>query len=291
MKDSRIREIRSRIRTLLIFYVPCIVVLAILCLLIYGTSNYYAAAYPYANISSLPRNSTTVLLSIFNGYTEKVPLMGNQSTIVQSISSIRQDAEQSAGSTISELVLAFITLMLFSFLSLILDWKSKLGTPADRKRHLLPAIFLFALVASQYVTFSADLLRHVTPSGISLFFVDSLLIVVWYGTADELLLVRISKRAASLPHADNPILLGPGQMKFIKALTMILPIALILFTLTLLQNLGLFAYNQSFMATYFAHFSGLVEFVVMFAVLFYYQEILSLISKTRGSGSRPRRAS
>lgn len=150
MEKSELKEKRKRIKTLLTFYAPCLVVLAILCAMIYFTSNYYATSYPYSNVSALPHNLTTVLLSMFNGYTEKVPFNENRSAVIQGINSTRQDADQSVNGTIQELALAFVTVMLFSVFGLLLGKPSRHRRTENNRRYFLPAIFLLALIVSQY---------------------------------------------------------------------------------------------------------------------------------------------
>lgn len=96
------QAVRARMKHLAIFYIPFLVSIAVLCVLISGSSSYYASAYPYNTIVSLPHTGTTFLLSVFNGYSEKVPINANQTAILQGIGSIRNNAASSITSTIGE---------------------------------------------------------------------------------------------------------------------------------------------------------------------------------------------
>ena len=271
MVNSPVKEMRARAKKLLILSIPCAAVLVFLCFMIYSVSNYYATAYPYNTIGTLPNNPTTRALSIFNGYTEKVTTGINQTAILQSIDSIRNSEEMSVNSTIEDLVLAFLTVLLFGFLSIVLDRNVKAGQ--SKMTHLLPVIFLVALMESQYVMVIDKFLAHGTISGISLFFVDSLLTIIWFGVAIEALLGKYIK------------VMGPRLSKrsinFIKIAMILWPLILFLFLLLFLENIGLLAYNQNFLSTYLVHSIGLLGFVLLFAALFYYND-LHILERLRG---------
>lgn len=276
MQNLKLVDVKARIKSLLLFYIPCLVVLVIVCLAIYDTSNYYAAAYPYSNITALPHNSTTTLLSIFNGYSEKVPFNGNQTTIMQRLSAIKQEAETSVNATIEELGLAFIVLFLFSLLYVFLDRSQ------NKKPYLLPIIFLFVLLVSQYIAFADYFLVHKTVSGISLFFVDSLATIIWFGIVSELLLAKFIKNINNLPRVKKPAQLSRSNIA-LKVLMVLWPVILIAITFTLFQNLGLLAYNGSFLSTYIAHSLGLFSFIFLFGWIFYLKETLAIIRRIGGS--------
>ena len=239
---------------MLVFYLACLAVLAFACIFMYRTTNYYAVAYPYSSITALPHNSTTVMLSVFNGYSEKVPQNAN----LTNISGVRKDAMQGVTSTVEELLLAFVTLMMFSIFSVILKKREGVGANPSKRLYFLPVIFLVALLVSQYLIAFSFVLQHKTSSGISFFFVDSLVTIIWFGILDELLLYQYAKKVSS-------------AIAF-KVLGVLWPLTLILITAMLLQNLGLLAYNAGFAATYAVHFEGIIEFAIMFGVLFCYKD-------------------
>lgn len=241
-------------KTMMVFYLACLAVLAFVCIFMYRTTNYYAVAYPYSSITALPHNSTTVILSVFNGYSERVPQNAN----LTNIGSVRQGALQGVTSTIEELLLAFVTLMMFSVFSVILKKRREVDANQSKRLYFIPVIFLVALLVSQYLIAFAFVLQHKTSSGISFFFVDSLATIIWFGILDELFLYQYIKKASS-------------AIAF-KVLGVLWPPTLILITVMLLQNLGLLAYNAGFAATYIVHFEGIVEFAIVFGALFYYKD-------------------
>jgi hypothetical protein len=58
-----------------------------------------------------------------------------------------------------------------------------------------------------------------------------------------------------------------------------------------LQNVGLFAYNSGFLSTYYAHLSGLYEFAIMLAIVYYWDAMLAAVRKVLnrdGEAPRPR---
>jgi hypothetical protein len=271
----QLEEMRGRMKTLLAFYLVCLAVLAFVCVLMYHTTSYYAAAYPYSNITALPRNFTTLALSMLNGYTEKVPANANLTTITGSISSIRHNAETSVSSTIIELALAMTMMMFFGILGAITDGKAE-KAGSSRKSYYLPAMFLASLLLSQYAIVAGVSLRHGTLSGTSLFFIDALAMVIWFGILAELRMFRFLEPAARLPMAFG------GLRNAVKVLIVALPVILVLITLQLTVNLGLFSYIPSFAGTYVAHTAGLFGFILMFTLLFYRDRLPSFVS----SGSR-----
>lgn len=169
-------------------------------------------------------------------------------------------------------------MFLFSLLQVILTEEQEPKAWKGRRPYLLPAIFLLALLISQYATFSAIALAHKTPSGISLFFVDSLLTAIWFGVGVEVLLFRFVRAMAHVPNPANPAKLA-GSIKALKALMIAWPILLLFIVPALLENVGLFAYNSSFESTYFAHSQGLWAFAFIFVALFYNPNIVSAIRR------------
>lgn len=278
-------EMRARIRLFLAVHAACLAVLVAACAVMYATSGYYASAYPYKNFTALPRNSTTFLLSIFNGYSEKVPLGANLSAIAAGIGGIRGAATASVNGTIWELILAFATLALFGLLSIILEGRAKAGARRDSKPYRLPVIFVAILVLSQYALSSQVWLRGHTISGISLFFVDALATVIFFGSLDERLMYRFMKRLKGIKSRSGTDF--GRAAKAMKVLMALWPPVLLLITLLLLTNLGLFSYNQSFLHTYLAHSAGLYEFAALFALVLYMDEFYSLIKRLTGSVRKP----
>jgi hypothetical protein len=264
----QLEEMRGRMKTLLAFYLVCLAVLAFVCVLMYHTTSYYAAAYPYSNITALSHNSTTVMLSVFNGYSEKVPQGANLTYIMQNVGSIRREATQAVTETIEELLLAFATLMLFSVFGVILEKRIGARKYRSKKPYLLPVIFLVALLVSQYMISFAFVFWNKTDSGISFFFVDSLAVIIWFGILDEVLMWRYAKKVTSA--------------KAVKFLMVIWPPMLVLIVFWLLENLGLFAYNASFAATYLVHSLGIIEFTILFALLYFQGWLTAIIRRIRG---------
>ena len=261
-----------QLKTVLLSFIVCAFVFAFIIILIYHTTAFYATAYPCSNITQLPRNATTFVLSMFNGYTEKVPSNANLTYIKQNIVSIRQEASSSVYMTSDELALAFVLLMFFSIFSALFGKSAR-----DRKPWLLPIIFLLSLMLSQYEIFLTRFLEGASASGISLFFVDSLVVIIWFGVLDERLLVRHVRGTSTTPYLKR------RHIKIsMLLLTFLLPVFVVLLTLSMLTNLGLLSYTRAFMSSYFAHISGLVEFIIIFCLLFYAGELVVLIKKTRG---------
>jgi hypothetical protein len=276
----QLEEMRARMKTLLVFYLACLAVLAFVCILMYRTTSYYATAYPYSNITALPHNSTTMMLSVFNGYSEKVPQGANLTYIMQNVGGIRKGAMQAVAATIEELLLAFATLMLFSVFSVILEERVKTGAYQSKKLYLLPVIFLIALLVSQYVVSFMFVIEHKTGSGISFFFVDSLAVIIWFGILDEFLMRGYARKATTA--------------KAVKFLMVIWPLMLVLIVVWLLECLGLFAYNASFAMTYFVHSLGLLEFTILFALLYFWGLLTEVVRKVCGlrrEAPMPRRTS
>lgn len=276
---SDIIKMRRQLKTVLLSYLLCGIVLLTLILLLHFTTSYYASSYPYSNITQLQHNTTTVALSVFNGYTEKVPSKANQTTIMQNIAGIRQEASTSVNGTIEELALAFILLLFFSIFSVVFGGKERNSS----KLYLLPVIFMLALIMSQYALVLVAFIKGGSVSGISLFFVDSLAVIIWFGVLDEWLLIKAARRKKDAPGYITLDSLTRSTMVF---LAVVLPLAVAYLTLLLLTNLGFFAYNSSFVGSYFAHSSGLLEFVIIFGFLFYYRELVAAIGKMRGRRAR-----
>lgn len=139
-------------------------VLVLVSLLMLCTTSFYAAYYPHDNVTLLPQNYTTVSLSIFNSYTEKVANSASNST--QAL----QSANSETQSTIFYLTLAFFMVGIYYYLL-------KRATGKDNWR--LPAWFIVSLIVSQYLFFVvAYMEKKVMPSGTSLFFVDSLITII-----------------------------------------------------------------------------------------------------------------
>ena len=274
--SSDILKMRMRLKTVLLSYFLCAVVLGILILLMHYSSSFYASSYPYTNFTQLPRNATTFLLSMFNGYTEKVPLSGNLSAIMQNIKSVEQAANTNVNTTVEELALAFILLLFFSIFSAIFGgdemWSNRL--------YLLPAIFLVSLMASQYLVFLVAFLKGGTISGISLFFMDSLAITIWFGVLDERLLIRSIKRIKS---KSGPIALGSITKLTMNFLVAVLPLAIVSLTLLFLLNLGIISHNSSIAGTYHVHAFGVLEFLVLFGLLYV---LTALVGRMLGDRAR-----
>ncbi len=198
---------------------------------------------------------------------------------MQGINNTRQTAWSSTTTTIEEMVMALLVLFLFSLFSIILK-----GT-TDKKPYHLPYVFLFALLGSQYLLFGEALLRHITPSGISLFFVDSLLTMICFGLFVELQVIAFIRKVGSLDHVKSPKGLGASKGIF-TVFAVIWPVMLFFISISLLENIGLLWFNSSFADSYLVHLGGLVEFVLIFAYVFYYKDILIAIRKISNAVAR-----
>jgi hypothetical protein len=79
-----------------------IIAIVVIIAAMYLVTGFYENSYPYNTIAQLPRNNTTFLLNIFNGYTEKVPSTANLSTIMNQINTIRQSATDNVNNAVED---------------------------------------------------------------------------------------------------------------------------------------------------------------------------------------------
>lgn len=211
----------------------------LLALMVMSVSWYYAAYYPTTNVTALPRTSISgLLVTIFNGYTEKV-------SAGSSLSSIRAAAQENVADTIVSLVLAIALMMAYLTQRRLADPKWKLR---------LLGMFLLALVSSQYFIAGYQLYTlGYYATGTSFFQVDSAFIVILFS-----IVIGVKSYSRLLKERQLQISI------LLIALILVLALLTIGFGAALIENLGYLMYNPAFAGTYNLHAIGLISFAWFF---------------------------
>ena len=250
-----------------------ITALVVIIAAMYLVTGFYENSYPYNTIAQLPRNYTTFLLNIFNGYTEKVPPTANLSTIMNQIDKIRQSATDNVNNAVEVLVLAFVLAIFYP----LVKENSRISLSKTKSPSGLITVFLFSLLASQYFVSLIFYLKGYSESGVSLFVADSTAVAICFSI---FYLIKIIGRIKEIsPNKITKELFE--SIILISILIAILILILVATTESLFTNLGLISYNSDFKGIYFVHFYGLFVFIMVFGLAFYFKKILNTIKNTR----------
>lgn len=233
--------------------------LAALCFVLYNSTLFYSAYYPYSTIIGLPRGSATIFIgSIFNGYSEQV----QSAPAGESPYSIKNAAFFYTDATIKDLALAYFAILL-SMALYVASNPHDTRSSAFKSVRFLPLTFLLALLISQYLIVLLFLVFNIAVSGISLFTVDSFVVLIAFVAYDMLLITRLMQRARAAQ--------GPSSFRTIKkywlpirALQVLLPFMLVYPIFNLILYLGAIGYRGSFLGTYAVHLLGIFAFSIIF---------------------------
>lgn len=238
-------------------------------------SNYYATSYPMTNVTDLPRNSISGLfINIFNGYAERV-------SAGESLTSIRASANGNLEGAAIAMAVALAVLIAYLF---------QKGSDASLKsKWNLLGSFIGMLLLSQYIiTGYLFATKGWYSTGVSFFFVDSILVISVFCIANVLLSYR-----KLLMEKDRRKMLMKLGMWVLIALLIIYPMFAV-FGGLLLQNLGYYQYNPVFAPTYALHKAGLFMFAWLFLwswISLEHRKWLSSkywLSRFRGARATPR---
>lgn len=250
-------------------YLAAFVFSIVLCLTMFATTTFYSLYYSSSSIIMLQRNLPTIVLSIFNGYSENVPPMVSSATIP----SIQGVSLHFVGIVVFEILLATFVIIIFDILyrnyGLAKDARIK-----HPNRELFLSFFL-ALLISQYMEVSFYFLsKGVAYSGISLFEVDSTVTSLVFLSLTAIIVMSRAIRISILKrpkhtawHAIQAVAFVV-YILFVESATISFLLPALDVTLTPTQFGGLS------IASYGAHWSALVLFSMFFVMFYAYFKLI-----------------
>lgn len=216
----------------------------VICLLLFSVSYFYAYQFTYQY--NTPRNSASLLINMFNAYTEELNL--NNPAVTQA------DFYYNMQDAVLFLVFALTSLFVFENFSRMITKNNEIFAPERR----IVIFFMLALILSQYFTAFVELfVFHEWGTGISLLVVGSSVVTIVFTIINFIYLLLF----LTTPNRRS-VLLDFVEAIILSIITVILLIFFITSSNLLMQALGTTLGGE--------HLGHQIELVVMlvFVLLF-----------------------
>lgn len=237
-------------------YVQFLLLAVIFAAIISATTSFYSLHYPVLQFSSLPRNSSTFALNIYDAYNGQIPPGATLTQIDDNFLTIQQNGATSANVTIFLLILATLVIIQYNIVSKALNIFNKKVKSIEKRNDVLAGMlslyFINALLFSQYLISWIYTNSASSYIGVTLFQLDSAATILFF----SILAVRAVARKSKLAGGQK---LFFGIMNLVP---MVVALYLVLNYLGIL-NLGVLQFGN-----YVLQYSGLIVYMAFYLVLY-----------------------
>jgi hypothetical protein len=237
-------------------YIQFLLLAAVFSAIIGATTNFYSLHYSISGFSSLPRNSSTFALSIFNAYSGQIPAGSTPAQVDNSFQIIQQNGTASANITIFLLILATLVIIQYNIITKALNVFNKKVKRIEKRNDMLAGMlslyFINALLFSQYLVswiYASSVGYYI---GVELFQVDAAATILFF----SIIAVRAIARKSKLTK----------RFQLFFGILNLVPIGISFYLL--LNYLGIINLGVLQFGNYFLQYAGLLIYAAFYLVLY-----------------------